>query len=298
MPSSARYNFEAIGTLWSAEVFEPITTSALNGLKAAIAARVEDFDRTYSRFRPDSLVTEISQSAGKYTFPPDALKLFELYKLLYDLTAGAFTPLIGQALSDAGYDAGYSLKAKKISSPPSWQETMSFSPPILTTIQPVLLDFGAAGKGYLVDLVSQIISEQGYHHFCVEAGGDIYCNLASESPLKVGLEDPTDPRKAIGVASLATGSLCGSAGNRRTWGRFHHILDPFQLQSPQSLQAVWVTASDCLTADALATALYFIKPEKLLSQFNFEYALLKPDNQLVSSPNFPAKFFIKESEWV
>ena len=296
MSSSARYDFEAIGTSWSIEIFQPITPAALKKLQAAIDLRIDDFDRTYSRFRPDSLVAEISRSAGKYTFPPDAQKLFEIYESLYALTAGAITPLIGQTLSDAGYDADYSLQTTKMTSPPYWQETMSFTAPYLTTNRPILLDFGAAGKGCLVDLVSQLINDQGYQYFCVEAGGDIYCNLAPESPLSIGLENPADTHQAIGVVALSSGSICGSSGNRRAWGRFHHILDPFTLQSPQTQQAIWVTARDCLTADALSTALYFIDPQKLQAEFDFEYALLKPDNHIESSPNFPAEFFIKESK--
>ena len=296
MSSSARYDFEAIGTSWSIEIFQTITPAELQNLQAAIDLRIDDFDRTYSRFRPDSLVTEISRSAGKYVFPPDARRLFEIYESLYALTAGAITPLIGQTLSDAGYDTEYSLQTKKMTSPPNWLDAMSFSAPYLTTNRRILLDFGAAGKGYLVDLVSQIINDQGYEYFCVDAGGDIYCNLAPESPLRIGLEDPADPNQAIGVAALSNGSICGSSGNRRTWGQFHHILDPFALQSPQALQAVWVTARDCLTADALATALYFIDPQKLQADFDFEYTLLKLDNHIESSPNFPAEFFIKESK--
>ncbi len=296
MSSPARYDFEAIGTSWSIEIFQPITATALKDLQVAIARRIDNFDRTYSRFRPDSLVTKISHSAGKYAFPPDGQRLFDIYESLYALTAGAITPLIGQTLSDAGYDTDYSLQTKKMTSPPSWQDAMSFNAPYLTTNRPILLDFGAAGKGYLVDLVSQLIKDQGYEYFCAEAGGDIYCNLAPESPLRIGLEDPANPNQAIGVVALSNGSICGSSGNRRTWGRFHHILDPFTLQSPQTLQAVWVTARDCLTADALATALYFIDPQKLQAEFDFEYALLEPDNHIESSPNFPAEFFIKESK--
>src|SRR3989344_327423 len=95
--------FEAIGTHWQIDLFNSITEDAQQKIIEKIQARTEVFDRAYSRFRADSLVTEMSLRAGEYTLPPDAKPLFDLYKELYDRLSGVFTPLIGQALVDAGY---------------------------------------------------------------------------------------------------------------------------------------------------------------------------------------------------
>ncbi|HEY6737204.1 MAG TPA: FAD:protein FMN transferase [Candidatus Saccharimonadia bacterium] len=302
------HRFEAIGTYWVIEAYEPVDDEAWADLLAAVAARIEAFDQAYSRFRPDSLVTTMAATAGTYQLPTDAAALFELYRELYEHTGGAMTPLIGGTLAAAGYDANYSLMpAAALLVPPAWDDVMAFAAPNqLTLHQPALLDVGAAGKGYLADLVGEVLEAAGLTSYCVDAGGDIRYRLgasepaaaASEpaasaaEPLRVGLEHPADPTQVIGVAELSPGwSICGSAGNRRAWAGYHHIVDPRTLQSPRHLAAVWVTARTTLLADALTTALFFVAPDTLRRYYEFEFALVRADMALAASPGFSAAFF-------
>jgi thiamine biosynthesis lipoprotein len=291
----AEWAFEAIGTQWWIGLYETVDDTKLTRLKKQISQRIEQFDQIYSRFRADSLVTKMSQQAGTYELPEDARPLLETYRKLYDLTGGAVTPLIGQVLSDAGYDATYSLKPGKTVAPPAWDEVLDYQSLQLTLKQPALLDFGAAGKGYLVDIVSELLVAQGIKSFCVDAGGDMRCEGLKQS-LRVGLEHPSDPDMAIGVAEIKQGALCGSAGNRRTWAQYHHIIDPFTQTSPLHIQAVWVAAADALTADALTTALYFVEPRKLVKSFNFSCLVVYANGTMYCSPNFPAELFSEEND--
>ena len=52
----------------------------------------------------------MARAAGQYHLPDDAKPMFDLYYKLYAATDGKCTPLIGQVLVDAGYDANYSLQ--------------------------------------------------------------------------------------------------------------------------------------------------------------------------------------------
>ena len=284
------WSFPAIGTQWWIGLYKMPTISTAE-LQQQIMRLIDEFDDTYSRFRAGSLVSRMAEKAGTYALPANAALLLTFYTQLYTATNGAVTPLVGQLLSDAGYDANYSLKAKqRLQAVPKWDAAMEFKVDKLTLHQPALLDFGAAGKGYLVDLVSQLLVEQGVTQFCVDAGGDMYCT-GMPAPLKVGLENPDDISEAIGVANLHNQALCGSAPNRRAWGVYHHIMNPTTLASTQGLKATWVTASSAMLADGLATALFFVEPEALKAQFSFEYALVYADSSLRYSPDFPAEFF-------
>ncbi len=286
------YSFEAIGTHWQIS-FDYPAHQDWSLIRQSIADCIKSFENTYSRFRADSLVGKIAEEAGVYVLPAEAKKLLALYHKLYQLTAGAFTPLIGQALVDAGYDKGYSLESKTINAIPTWDSVLEYQFPQLLVKHPVQLDFGAAGKGYLVDLVSEILREQKIVSFCVDAGGDIFYQHAEGQMLKVGLEHPADPTKAIGVATLLNKSICGSAGNRRAWGDYHHIINPTSLASPRHILATWVVADETIIADALATCLFFVDHTVLAQHYHFDYVILYADYALEHSPAFPGEFFIQ-----
>ena len=69
---------------------------------AAVHARIERFDRDWSRFRTDSLVSRIARGAGSWTLPEDAAPMLDLYRELHDLTDGRLSPLAGASLEQLG----------------------------------------------------------------------------------------------------------------------------------------------------------------------------------------------------
>lgn len=291
--SNQIFKFEAIGTVWCITIERPISKTKSAGMLKDIKSRIDKFDLDYSRFRSDSLISSMAKEAGKYKLPGDAEVLFDLYEKLYKLSNGLMTPLIGQLLSDAGYDSDYSLKPGKLGLTPKWDKAIDYQFPYLLVKEPVLIDVGAAGKGYLVDIIAELIQENGIKQFCINAGGDILNRNVSSDLSRVGLEHPLQLDEVIGIADVVNKSICGSAPNRRTWSNFSHIINPSTKESPKDLLATWVIADTTILADGLATALFFIEPSKLQLYYNFEYAIVKNDLSLLKSANFPAEFFTK-----
>jgi FAD:protein FMN transferase len=277
-----QHSFEAIGTYWTIEA-ERLGPD----VRRRIAERIEVFDKDYSRFRSDSHVSRMAKRSGRYALPDDARPMLDLYRDVYGLTEGLVTPLIGQVLSDAGYDATYSLTPGVLTAPPTWDEALEYAFPELVLKRPALLDFGAAGKGYLVDIVGGILRENECGPFVIDAGGDILVSHASE---RIALEHPDLNGEAIGVVTLQNGSICGSAGNRRAWAGFTHIIHPKDLVSP-TRKAVWVTAETTLLADMMATCLFFVSPETLLKTYRFEYLIVEANLTSCHSAGFPAELF-------
>ncbi len=285
-----QFNFEAIGTKWQISLYQKLDTAKEVELFSYIKNRIELFDKAYSRFRADSLVTKMSRETGDFVLPSDAEPMISLYHDLYIRTNGLVTPLVGNLISDAGYDAQYSLKQKKeLETPPAWEEALEYNHPILKIKKPVLLDFGAAGKGYLVDLVGEVLEVNGVFEYCIDAGGDILHK--GVKPIRVGLENPKNTEQVIGVYTLGNGSICGSAGTRRAWGKFTHIMNPKTLVSPTEIIAVWVIAKKALVADALATCLFFVPASTLVSAYDFEYVLVRKDRSVEKSDNFSGEVF-------
>ncbi|MGV8969581.1 MAG: FAD:protein FMN transferase [Microbacteriaceae bacterium] len=283
----ATWRFDAIGAPWQIDTAVPLPHQII----ALVTDRIDNFDRTYSRFREDSLVTAIATAPGTYSFPTDATELFDLYRRLYDATDGAITPLIGRALEHLGYDAQYSLIARgKGIQTPSWDEAIAWHDGTLTTLSPVVLDVGAAGKGYLADLVAGVLRESGITEYTVDASGDIV--HAGQTTLRVGLEHPRDSTKVVGIAYVTNGSLCASATNRREWGAdLHHIVDVTTGLPATNVLATWAIAPTGLIADGLATALFLADTDRLHEQFDFSWVRLHTNGRLVHSTNFEGQVF-------
>ena len=283
------FQFPAIGTHWHIQLYKELTTKEEGEILSRIQERIKEFDTAYSRFRSDSLVTRMSQDPGVFELPSDAERMMALYYDLYTITGGLFTPLVGTMIADAGYDAEYSLVQKKaLEASPRWEDSISYEHPYLTVKQPVLLDFGAAGKGYLIDIIGELLESLGIEGYCIDAGGDI---RHRGLPIRVGLEDPEDTSRVIGVYSLGKGSLCGSAGNRRAWADFTHIINPVTGVSPRHIAAVWVAADATRVADALATCLFFTDASVLMEEYVFDYCILYSDRSIEKSENFSHEFF-------
>ncbi len=281
-------HFEAIGTRWQIDSLDkPIEQQVVDAIKH----RVEIFEDTYSRFRNGSFVANLASDAGTYILPEDAKPLFDLYFELYKITNKKFTPLIGQTLEELGYDKTYSFKANIPTKLDDLSQVASYQYPKLTIAKPVRLDFGAAGKGYIIDIVSDLLKESGYTEFIVDAGGDIVHYSKSGKAVPVGLENPINIAEAVGVATIDNRSICGSSGNRRKWSVYTHIIDPETLASPKNILATWVVAKNTMLADALSTCLFLADPAKLQEHYDFEYLIIYEGQKVSVSDNFPAELF-------
>ena len=288
--------FDAIGIRWEIETHEPLGAS----LERRMFERIEEFDATYSRFRPDSLVSRIADApdGGRFDFPEDSVVLFDLYDRLHAATAGAVDPLVGRALELLGYDRTYSLTpasgpvraAERTRGRPTWSEDVVRDGTSLLTRRPLVVDVGAAGKGYLVDIVSRLLREAGFAQFVVDGSGDI--RHAGGGRVRIGLEHPFDPRLVVGVADLRECALCASAVNRRAWGEgLHHALDARTDVPARDVVATWVVADEAAVADGLATALFFAGAEDLAGAFRFSYVRMFADSRAEISPNFDGELF-------
>lgn len=306
---------------------------------------IEEYESVLSRFREDSLVSRMARAehGGEFEFPTWAGPLFALYSEFYAATHGAFDACIGADLLALGYNnsvrfipqSTVSTGKNENSSSDSWSNYRRALPvtwadisrdsvgTTLCTNQPVQLDFGAAGKGYFVDLVTQIIKEElseqlhADFDFLVNAGGDMRACFSKEnSQIKVALENPFDTTQAVGMASIASGALCASSNARRRWkikdanclaaDAFEsnvvatHLINALDGVPSQKLSASWtyIPAKTCAFptayADALATALFVSQEndlQKIVQTVGAEFAVMLPNHALRKTCAFPARFF-------
>ncbi|MFZ1250073.1 MAG: FAD:protein FMN transferase [Candidatus Microsaccharimonas sp.] len=274
------WRFAALGTEWEIVTDTPLLETA----KASVVKTIENFDKTYSRFRKDSLVYAISKAEGEYIFPENARDVFDFYEDLYEISNGYVTPLIGATLEDMGYDSSYSLRPNSSIRITPKLSVLDRRANTITVNQPVVIDIGAAGKGYLVDLVVEQLISYGHKDFVVDASGDMRC--VGKKLERVGLENPLNTNEVLGVVPLQNKALAASATNRRAWQGLHHIIDPKTSKPVDGVIATWVIADTAMIADGLATALFFCDQKQLAKRYTYEYMLIRKNGEVEYSDFF------------
>lgn len=276
------WRFDAIGTVWEIGTERPLAA----GERAVVTAAIDGFDRTWSRFREDSLVSALFRQPQEIPVPYDAPVMLDLYRELSAATAGAVQPLVGESLAVRGYDAGYSLHDRGAHpAPVAWTELLTWDAAALELHDPALIDVGALGKGRLVDIVHDALGAIGHAARLVDAGGDL---RLSGAPIRVGLEHPFDTTRAIGVATLGDAALCGSAVNRRAWPGadgtgLHHVLDARTGEPVRTWAATWAIAEVAMLADAAATALFFEGGAEFADRHGVEWLRMSTDGRVQRS---------------
>lgn len=280
-----------MGTVWKVVIYKALSYTEKEVLGKEIERRLEEFDSLYSRFKEDSLVSGLAKTTGVILVPHDLVVILRIYKQFYKVSQRKFTPCIGSLLEDLGYDKDYSLVAKSTTRDvPDFETAVTIIDDTHIELhRKVLLDIGAVGKGYAVDLIVHYLQESGYERFLVDGSGDVYYE-GNGIPIEVGLEHPRDTSKVIGVMEMKKGAMCSSATNRRSWGKYSHYVDPISKDSPDTIIATWVMAESAALSDALSTLFFFISPEEV-RDLDFSYCIMNHEDKIKKSPDFLATFF-------
>jgi len=126
----------------------------------------------------------------------------------------------------------------------------------------VALDLSAIAKGYGVDRVAGWLDGQGFESWLVEVGGELRgAGVKPDGqPWWVALERPADAE--VDETFVALHDLAvATSGDYRRWfeqdgERFSHTIDPRDGRPVRhGLASVSVLHAECMTADALSTAL-------------------------------------------
>jgi thiamine biosynthesis lipoprotein len=274
-----RYSFERV--LMGSPI--KITLYALDEPTANQAAeaaydRIAELDRVLSDYKADSELSKLSATAGsgeRVTVSPDLWTVLQRSQRLAEATEGAFDVTVGpyvrlwrrarrnkefpaaERLAEARQAVGY----KKLRLDPDRHTAQLIE-------AGMRIDLGGIATGYAVDEAMKRLKQHLIDRALIDASGDI---LASDPP-------PGEPGWKIGIAPLeASGApsrylllrnlsvtTSGDAFQHVVFDgkRYSHIVDPATGLGLTDQSSVTVIASDCITADSLATAVSVLGPVK------------------------------------
>jgi thiamine biosynthesis lipoprotein len=242
--------------------------------------------RSFSRFIPDSELSNLNKNVGEWTRVSDELfLLIRFSKEIQEMTGGAYDPTVCSILEGWGYDPEYSLNEKH----PGHTGAIEFGKEQFVRIT-APIDLGGIGKGYALDRMKNIL--QDFPDVFLDAGGDLFGRGRDENdlPWKTVFEHPTDPGLAIGETRVDGFFLAASSPAKRRWRNRHHLVDPLQKIPASDMQIVYTQAEKGILADALSTALFtmgFAKAKAMLSNIPGEAMVWgKTSEEIFISPGF------------
>jgi thiamine biosynthesis lipoprotein len=108
------------------------------------------------------------------------------------------------------------------------------------------LDLGGIAKLYILQAGLNILRDHGVNTALVNGGGDVVAMSAAEAPAwRVGVRDPRQPERLLGVLPLQRGFVASSGDYERCFvrdgRRYHHVLDPktgYPAQGPHGVTLV------------------------------------------------------------
>jgi len=234
------------------------TESELYALNAAAGTECEVSEDLYSIL--DTCLGFCRLTEGRFDIS------FGGVSSLYDFTGDTGRVPSEEELGEAMRHTGY----EKISLLPGNR--------VLVTDPELLIDLGAAAKGYTADRMYEVLVNAGVTSAYINLGGNVLTlgKKPSGTAFRVGIAKPEkDSAESLFTVEAESTSVVTSGTYQRSFEKdgvlWHHLLDTSTgLPLRNGLLSVTVVSGDSLTADILSTSCFALGPEgseSLLSGF-------------------------------
>jgi thiamine biosynthesis lipoprotein len=269
---------EQMGTRVSINVWVGENSPAQAGAAIEAAfAEIERIEQIMSEWRPSSELSQLNDNAGGPARPlsPELFEVLQRSKVIAEATDGAFDPTfhaVGQLwhFEPGARPPAPERIAEKLALV-GWQDIeLDPNTGVGRLARPGMkIGLGAIAKGYAVDRASQLLLQHGFADHIVEGGGDTYVSGSKGgASWKVGIQRP-DRAGSLAAIPATDRAIVTSGGYQRflevDGKRYAHILDPrtgWPLDESASAQSVTLVAANATDADAYATAVAVMGPEK------------------------------------
>lgn len=256
--------------------------------KNSIDSILTVFNQSLSTYIPDSELSQFNKGDSLVFKLPYLLPVLKKSREVFTLTEGAFDPTVGPLVNAWGFGPEGAQPKDSIDIrnilPLVGFDGITFDEQVMRKSKPgIYLDFSAIAKGYAVDIVAEYLEENGISNMLVEIGGELVAkgNNDKGELWKVGINQPDGKDFSNDIISIIALDNKGMAtsGNYRNFYeldsiKYSHTISPFTGEPVQNgLLSATVVASDCMTADAFATAMMVVGTEKSIALLDQEKEL-------------------------
>jgi thiamine biosynthesis lipoprotein len=235
--------------------------------RAAAARAMEEVARIevkYSRYRPESLLSQINANAGGDFIGIDAETegLLDYADACFRQSGGVFDPTSGVLRRAWNFETQRTPSEEELAQVlplVGWKGVERRRGGVRLARPGMQLDFGGFGKEYAVDRAALALREAGIASAIVNLAGDV-CVLGPHpdgKPWQVGIRHPRRKHDFVATVPVSSGALATSGDYERFMEvdgvRHCHVLDPRTGRSARGFQSVSVLAPTCLVAGSATT---------------------------------------------
>ncbi len=239
--------------------------------------RIEDL---MSVRKSDSQLSKVNDHAGKMPVPVSRELIDMLLEAnrISELTNGKFD------ISFAAMDGLWDFHSKP-PKPPQHQDIAARLPlidyrsilvneknsTVMLNKKDMKIGLGGIAKGYSVDKAAAILKKYGLNDFIIFGGGDLVVSGKKGSrPWRVGIQDPRVPSRYFARFEPEGYRAIVTSGDYEKFfiendKRYHHVIDPDTGYPVADTVSVTIIADTATRADALATGVFALGPEKGLA---------------------------------
>ena len=260
--------FSAEGVVWTTEYH--ITYEAAHDLGDSIQLIFNNIDMSVSPYNRASLITSLNENTSRRV-DPYIKRLLQASLDVWLESGGAFDPTVMPLVNawGFGYKSGKMPTRHQLDSILTFvglDKLSLFGDTLVKNDPRLMLDFSSIAKGMACDEIGRMLTRNGVRNWLVEIGGEVVARGVNQrgTTWQVSVDMPESETDKVSHESAMTLALDSAAvatsGNYRKWReqggkRVSHIIDPHTGDSRVgTLLSVTVVASDCMTADAWATA--------------------------------------------
>ena len=276
-----RFSGDTMGSTWSARLAGPgIPPDSAAAARQAIEAAFADVVAKMSTYDDASELSRFNRHASRAPFAlsDDTFAVFARAHEVSAASAGAFDITVAPAVDAWGFGPAKAQRVvtgeplRKLQARVGWERlTLDARARTAAKALPdVRADLSGIAKGYGVDRAAAAVEALGIADYMIEAGGEVRTRgrNASGLPWQIAVERPDAvPQRVHWIVPLS-GLAMATSGDYRIYfeqdgTRYCHEIDP-ATGGPiaHGLASVTVVAPECAYADAMATALIVLGPER------------------------------------
>ena len=269
---------QTMGTTYMVKVFDP-PSDLEETIAEAVDGELRRVNDQMSTYLKSSEISRFNKSDSTDWFgvSPQTVSVAEYALEVSRNTQGAFDPTVGPLVNLWSFgpekrnrtvpsDSEIETTRKQI----GYQslEVRRDPPAIRKSIAAIQIDLSAIAKGHGVDRVVDLLSKRGAKNIFVEIGGEVrVLGDKAGQPWMVGIQRPDSELNALLVRRPLREAAMATSGDYRNRFEvdgqlFSHTIDP-RTGRPvtHDLASVTVIASNCMQADAWATAINVLGPD-------------------------------------